>query len=227
MKKKTLLSKRFHLLAVIVGFCLLTACAQTTNTKSTSFFDPAYQGQNFSSIIVSAEGLGLSERHAIEGEAVNALRAQGIRAMAGGTLFPPTRDYTNDAKRRMANETGYEAVLTITNISKDIHHDFVESAPFEPRGSVYGGSGYYGSGVGVGLGFPLGRSGTVYKEPEATYRASLHKLPSYQKLWIGEFSTRGPNGMEWSDVGRNFADYLVRKMVSDGLIQPSDIVEKP
>jgi len=219
--------KRIHIAVVLIAsFCLLAACAQTTNTKSTSFFDPAYQGQNFTSIIVSAEGMGLSERHAIEGEAVNALRAQGIRAMAGGTLFPPTREYSNDAKRRMANETGYEAVLTIENISKDIHHDFVESAPFEPRGSVYGGSGYYGSGVGVGLGFPLGRSGTVYREPEATYKASLHKLPSYQNLWIAEFSTRGPDGMDWFDVGKNFADYLFRKMASDGLIQPSLSSEK-
>ncbi|MGE4312781.1 MAG: hypothetical protein AB7E85_00745 [Pseudobdellovibrionaceae bacterium] len=215
---------------LLLSALFMAACARTTQTSGTSVLDPDYKGQKIRHVLVSAEGMGLSEQRAIEAASVQDFSARGIQAMAGESVFIPTRHYTDAAKRKEAVKSGADYVLTIVATGRKVHH--VRTYPdddfgYGPRVGVgaYGGSS---SGVGVGLGFPMGGrryadeggfvGGTDFAEPEAAYRAELIRLPDFQRLWIGEFTTRGPDRMSWNRLGEAFAAQLIKKLSDDGLL---------
>ncbi|GEM_PF-1201026 len=224
---------------------LLSACGRTTSSNATSFVDPSFStAQAPSHIFVSAERAGLKEQDAIEQGLVTALIETGLKATKGSHIYLPTRSYSDKEKRNLAIETGAQAVLLITPEDKDVHEVYTQPdefgyahdpfyrdhrysptygyGPYDPyyygprtRVGAYGGSR---SGVSVGVGFPIGYGGTLYREPEAKYRAELYLLPQFSRVWVAEFSIRGPDGMGWNNLARRLGDVMLKKMGEDGVV---------
>lgn len=219
-----------RILMIFAAGLMLAACARTTQTKATTTLDPDYQGGKIHTVLVSVEGAGLAEQKAIETQAALSFQKYGVQTVQGEDLFLPTRRYSDADKRKLAVKSGMDYVLTIVPTDRKIHHvntpaddDFL----YSPRVGVgaYGGSR---SGVGVGVGVPIGHwggadeggfiGGTQFLEPEQSYRAELSTLPKLERIWIGEFSTRGPDRMSWEKIGSAFAEQLVKQLREDGLL---------
>lgn len=210
----------FSFLAVLA----LVACERTTLTKGDSFTDPAFDNARIDSFLISAENMRLQEQEALEGEVARSLGQYNVGTILGRELYIPTRQYDDREKRQIARGTNTNAVLLITPQGRDIHHVRTYPDRYGPRVGVYGGSG---SGVGVGVGVPLGYGyadeggfigGTHFREPEAFYKAEIYLLPDFERIWIGEFSTRGPDNMSWTRLAERFGNELVKKLREDGLI---------
>lgn len=200
----------------------LTGCAQQTSSRISSFVDPAYQGTVFTSLAVEAES-GLQEREIIERTATARLNAAGINTVASLDLLPPTRDYSQPTRKRKMVNSGMQGLLVITPADKRIIEDYIPGTRFGPGFSPYAGYGRYGRydhfGVGGGMNFggyydpPV-----VLHEPQADYIASIYALPKFDRVWTAEFSVRGASGMDFDAVAGRFAETIIRRLASDGLI---------
>lgn len=200
----------------------LAACAQQTSTRATSYTDPAYRGVMFSSLAVEAE-TGLQEREIIERVAVSKLNNANIPAIASLDLLPPTRDYSQATRKRKMINSGRQGLLVITPSGKQIVEDYIPGSRMGPGFSPYAGYGRYGRhdhfGVGGGIGFGgFYDPGVVLREPQSSYVVSLYSLPQFDRVWTAEFSVRGANGMDFNGVAQRFAEILIRRLGTDGLI---------
>lgn len=191
----------------------LTACTQTTIMDGTSFIDPGWNGVAAQSMLVEVADAPLSEQRAIETSTINVLRASGLRAEAAHTLLLPTRDYSPSQRERIINDSGYETHLVIRPYERDMVSYYTPPAT-RPFGSVGYGSGGFG-GVGVGINFDRGYR---YDEPIIKYRSDLFVIKDEHRIWTGDYSTRGVDGMSFEKVGNRFGQELVKKMQGDGVI---------
>ncbi len=199
----------------MMNLLLLAACAPTTATRGASFVDPAYQGKFFTSLAVEAEA-GVQERDIIERNAVAKLQSAGITAQPSLSLFPPTRDYSQQTKRQMLGKTGLQGLLVITPSGKTIIEDYIP-----PSRPYYGGYGYHGRGhrgFGTGFGYDFYDPGMILREPQASYIASVYTLPKFDRAWTGDFTIRGSNGMDFNDVAGRFATELIQRLGRDGVV---------
>lgn len=224
---------KIDLISVMKCFCLfgvlvlVSACTQTTATNSSSFLDPAHTETRLNSLLISTEKVGLQEQEAIEKQIALLLSERGLNAIEGRKLYLPTRQYDDAEKRKIALGSDAKYILVIIPQGKDIHD--VRTYPDRSRPRVHiGGYGGSSSGVNVGIGFPVGvgideggfLGGTHFREPEAVYRAEIYQLPDFERIWIGEFSIRGPDGMSWKTLAKRFGNSLVKELEKDGLINP-------
>lgn len=212
---------RFILALTAIVF--LAGCAQQTSTRTTSFTDPAYHGVTFSSLAVEAEA-GLQEREIIERTAAAKLGNINIATQASLDILPPTRDYSQATRKRRMMDSGMQGLLVITPAKKEIIEDYIPGSHFGPGFSPYAGYGRHGHrdhfGIGGGMNFGSGfyDPGIVLREPQSAYVASIYSLPQFDRVWTAEFSVRGANGMDFNAVAGRFAEVLVRRLASDGLI---------
>lgn len=209
----------------IFALFLLVSCTRTTLTKSDSYTDPAFGAKRISSFLVSAENMKLSEQEALEQEVAKSLGTYNVGTVLGRELYIPTRRYGDEEKRQIAIGTNTEAILLISPQGRDIHNIHTYPDRSSPRVRVGGYTGS-SSGVGIGVGFPIGVGvdeggfigGTHFREPEAFYKAEIYLLPNFERIWIAEFSTRGPDGMSWTRLAERFGNEMVKKLNEDGLI---------
>lgn len=203
---------RYMTLFLLAGLAVLSACAQTTMTRGSSFTDPGWNGAPARSVIVDVQNAPLNERTAIENSVVSELAKAGIRAAPSHQLFLPTRDYGLDERRDILTETGYETHLVIRPFDRDIERHYTPPEP-EPFGAF--GYGTYGWGTGIGVGI---NSGLYREEPIVSYASELFIIAQNRKIWTGDYRTRGASGMTFTEVGNRFGRYIVDKLRADGLI---------
>ncbi len=193
---------------------MLAGCAQQTATKGKSFIDPAWNGARVTSILIEVQQADLQERDAIERASVAALNEAGIRAVPSIDVFLPTRTYTAAERKKLARDTGVDAILIVTPTGRAIDRTYTPPSGPRPYGGFgWGSGGYRYTGVGIGI-----DTGLLLEEPVATYNAILAPLSTDKTIWVGDFTTKGPTGMSFSTVGARFANYLVRQLKSDGMI---------
>lgn len=199
---------------LLVAVAFLSGCAQTTSSNAQSFIDPAWKGERYPAVLVEVKSNDLRERSAIERSAVGALNEAGVFAVAGMDVFLPTRTYTASERRNLARSQHVSAVITIEPGRKTIERSYTPPMKHYPYGGFGWGSGGH-SAVGVGVGLD---TGLLLEEPIVTYSVSLAPLSTEKIVWVGDFATRGPTGMDFNTVGKRFAGYLVRRLQDDGMI---------
>ena len=92
---------------------LLLGCAET---KVDSFLDPLYQeGYNFEKTVVWAPGLQLGTQQILESKLVELLATNGVIAVRGFDLFPPTQDFTNDEIKNVLDQYEVNTALFLTD----------------------------------------------------------------------------------------------------------------
>lgn len=205
---------RFSWLLIFV--LVLASCAQVTRTSGSGFVDPAYRGRMFTSMIVDARTNNLAERHAIENSAANALECAGLGTGTAMDIVPPTRERGENFHRRQIMNTGASSVLEIIPGQRRIIRDYIRGshyASFDPyrdrwEHRFYNQRHFHDDP-------PL-----ILEEPEVDYQITLYSLPHYDVVWTGDFTTRGPTGMRFDEVGARFGREVVEKMAQSGLIPP-------
>lgn len=190
----------------------LAACAPATRTSGASAIDPGWRGPLFTSLVVESES-GLQERDIIERAAAARLAEAGVRTELSLNVTPPTREYSVAARKRAMSATGLQGLLVITPAGKRVVEEYIPGSVY-PRG--YGGFGYRHDHYGFG-GFDYDPP-MLLREPEASYLATIYLLPQFEKVWTGEFETRGGNGMNFDTVAARFAVALVGRLSDDGMI---------
>ncbi|MGQ0527888.1 MAG: hypothetical protein ACT4OY_07690 [Alphaproteobacteria bacterium] len=202
---------------ILISVLLLTAC-QSTRTQGVSFIDPDFRGPTFRSLVVEGQA-DLGERQALEFAASDMLYANGVKGIPAIKLIPPTKQWSEKQRKREAVKSGADGILVIALVDKDV----VSSRSY--AGGPYYDAGFYGgrhhSGVGVGVGFPIGSPFPDYRElraEEGTYQATLYSLPGFNTVWTGEFKTRGPYEMEYDVISENVAKQVVARLRADGVI---------
>lgn len=212
-----MLFRRSRIPACVPAFLIVAACAPLITTSGSSATDPAYRGGVFRTLAVEAEA-GLQEREAIERSAITALQQSGVAARASLDIIPPTREYGQAGRRRAMIATGAQGLLVITPGRKQVIEDYIPPSYF-PR---YGGYGHYhphdrfGDRFGFGAGFY--EPGTILRQPQANYAASIYALPGFERVWTAELTTRGTYDMDFNTLGARFAEGLVARLVQDGMI---------
>ena len=196
-----------------LSFVLLGACTQTTITDGSSFIDPGWNGVSANSMLVEVQDASLGERQAIENSVVTILRETGLRAETSLTFFPPTRDFSPSERQQRIRESGYETHLVIRPYDHDVVSYYTPPAT-RPFGEAHYGSGGWG-GIGVGINFDRGYR---YDEPVIRYRSDLYVVKDDHKIWTGDYSTRGVDGMSYETVGKRFGKELVERLQRDGMI---------
>lgn len=202
---------------VLIAILALAACAPTTRTSGASAIDPGWRGPVFASLVVEAES-GLQERDIIERAAAVRLTAAGVQAALSLGLTPPTRDYSVTERKKAMAASGLQGLLVITPAGKRVVEDYIP-ATMTPTG--YGGFRHHRDhGIwGYGTGFDY-EPAMILREPEARYIASIYALPGFEKVWTGDFETRGSNGMDFNAVAGRFANAVVERLAHDGMIPP-------
>lgn len=202
-------------LIIISMLFLVTACAQVTRSSGGSFTDPAFRGAAFTSIIVDARTDNLAERQAIENSAANTLETAGVKTGVSIDIVPPTRRTGETSRRRAIMNTGAASVLEIIPHEKQIVRDYVPGSHFNNYYNRRHWDRRYRDYDPFYDEPPL-----ILEEPEGRYEATLYTLPNYDIVWTADFTTRGPTGMSFENVGANFARELVERMANDGIIPP-------
>ena len=83
---------------LLLGVAALIGFGGCASTSMTSFTDPSYRSTSFSRLLVIANLSDLQWRQRLERRLVQEFRENGIFAMEGMNLFPPTRDLTDQEK---------------------------------------------------------------------------------------------------------------------------------
>ena len=200
---------------------LLSACGRTTSSNATSFVDLSFSSaQAPSHIFVSAERAGLEEQDAIEQGLVTALIETELKATKGSLIYLPTRTYSDKEKRKLAIETGAQAVLLITPEDKDVHEVYTQPDEFgyahdpfyrDHRYSPTYGYGpydpyYYGPRTRVGA-YGGSRSGVRHGAPRQVWSRRLSVCGSCRRRGDGSRLVRrcqltGAGGGARGDVRR-------------------------
>ena len=95
---------------------LLLGCAET---KVDSFLDPLYQeGYNFEKTVVWAPGLQLGTQQILESKLVEHLATNGVIAVRGFDLFPPTQNFTDDETKSLLDQRRVNSVLLLTDYDR-------------------------------------------------------------------------------------------------------------
>ncbi|MGB4107165.1 MAG: hypothetical protein WBK55_05145 [Alphaproteobacteria bacterium] len=200
---------------LMIPVLFLAACAQVTATRGTGFIDPAYRDVAFSSLVIDARVSSLAEREAIERSAVMEAQRIGVPATASIDVLPLTRNTGEQARKRKIMNTGAAAVLEIHPREKQIVRNYVP-------GSRYRHGSWHHRGWRPDRHhhdpFFYDDPPMILEEPEARYEAVLFTLPHYRKAWAGDFTTRGPTGMSFEEVGGNFGREVTERLAADGMI---------
>lgn len=100
---------------------LLSSCA---STKTTSYTDPDFTGKKYSKVCVYADVEDLESKQILERNIAESLQKQGIEAIKGADLFPPTRDWSDDQIQSKLLEKNADAYLLVKITDKSVKEEF-------------------------------------------------------------------------------------------------------
>lgn len=204
---------RLELIPVFLFVSFLAACGPTTKTSGASFIDPSWRGESFRYLIVDADAPNLGERLSIENAAAAALREQGIHAQTSILVIPPTRAHDETTRQRIFMNSGADGVLEIDSARKWTETEYFPGTYLEPRQRSHGRRGHYFYEPAY-YDPPM-----ILREPHASYRATLRRLPRYGAVWTGDFEIEGPSYMDFSELGARFGVETVNRLLQDGVIR--------
>ncbi len=153
----------------------LTACI-TTNVKG--FTDREYADYRVKKVVVRAPNANLDFGALIEQSFVEEFNFRGIHAASFMTMFPPTREWTDEDVANELEKNGFDSILYVILTGSDTNTDTVG---FHNTGTarVYNNSVSYSS-----YSTPV-RSIRRY----TSTRARLYEVRTARTVWVGDSST--------------------------------------
>jgi hypothetical protein len=207
-----------YLFALFIVMQMISSCA---STETTSFSDPDFLGINYSKICIYADFKDLKEKQKMEDEFVKNYSKQGIYAIAGYKVFPPTREWDEEQIQQVLMNQGIGGYLLISLLDKKIDETYTPGKTVtETKGITEkkGNKSVY-------------RETTVTKQDEgsttknyfSSFEAKLIDVKSRKNAWMAtSTSTSG----EWGNSGfdlifESYSGDIVDKMIQDRKIIPN------
>ena len=211
---------RSRLLALISACLFVAACAYT---DVSDFTDPAYRasGQSFDSVAVFAFGFDIGEQQDVENQMAELFSEQGVGAITGTQLAPPTRRMSDVEIVDAITRSGVETVLMISQEASEITESRAPMSyiPGQTSGTVttFGNTATFNSyqtpGYFVG-------GGTIDR-PNRWYRAALLDARNGAVIWQSDASSRGSGTASFSTLNRSVVNQLF------DALQDAELFEQP
>lgn len=200
--------------------CAATLTANCTSTEITSYVDPVYRtGGYFSSVAVFADGVGLKERQIIEDEVTARFEKEGVFALRGIDIIPPTRKPTAKEWANLVIASGAETVLMINGASKDTHQTYIPPT-YHPGYSYTTVNAFGVVTTHRSPGYTTG--GYATSSPSAAYTAVLIDIQTGQNIWTADAISHGDDATGFDDLAHSVAQKTVESLFADDLFAKDD-----
>ncbi len=189
---------------VLATTMFLSACA---SSEIRGYPDPAYNGHNFSHLLVGVNGADFATQELLVDEIVSRLEDEGVQADSFNKVFPPTRHYTDREMYEIVNQLGLDAALFVA-ISGSAYSDQVTGYQTYSAAQSYGNSAYRNA-ITVSM-----RS--VSRADAA--RVSLVDLSTGNTVWTGDAETAGQGLLNTTDeaIAGALADEIFNTLQEEG-----------
>jgi hypothetical protein len=209
----------------ILAIAVCTALVGCAMSSVTSFKDPEAGDRRYTSPIVVASNLPLSDRAQAEQKMVEAIQKKsGLRVMSGMQIFPPTRDWDGATMNAAISESGADSILImwVTDIGSTqtyVPPQVISGGSSSTMGTATNmGGGNYSLSYSTLYTPPTVVGGYTLQKPTAQYGAALYDVSTGRKIWIGEISSRGNAFASYADLAKSAASSIVSDLSKLGLI---------
>lgn len=204
-------------LALILSTALLfTACSPATKVTAT-WKDKDATPKAYKNLFIVALGKNLAYKKTGEDKLAEALRKTGATVTESTNVFPPdmTKDKGLDREQLIQKfrEAGNDGILSVALVDKNSETRYVPGTTAYYPGGYYGNFwGYYG-GMGPAMYDP------GYYTTDKTYylETNLYDVATEKLVWSAQSETLNPDNLD--KFATEFANLIVNKMVSDGVLQ--------
>ncbi|UKJ06334.1 hypothetical protein [Solitalea lacus] len=196
----------------IISSIILSACSPATKVTATWKANDATK--TYKNLFIVAVSKNLAYRKTVEDKMATALAAQGATVTKSTSVLSPEMTKEKIDKEKLLQkfrEAGCDGIIAIALVNKDSETRYVPGTTTYAPGGYYGSFwGYYG-GVGV---YDPG-----YYTTDKTYylETNLYDVNSEKLVWSAQSETLNPSNIDKNAT--EFADLIVAKMVSEGVIQ--------
>lgn len=204
----------FHALAFLgAAFLAALGCA---STSLTAIRDPAARGRTITRIIVIAPFDDLELRSQAEDALVQELGNRGVFAVAGMTVFPPTRDWSGEDMATQVDRLRAEAVLRVSLTGASTTQAYVPGSS-----TTTGTATRYGNLLSWNA-TTTERAGFYVSKSSVHFRTTLLDLSNGSILWMASSETAGNAFAGFSDLVHSLASEVADRLEIDGLIRGTD-----
>lgn len=184
----------------ILAAILIVTIAGCASTKTTSFTDPAFEGEQYNSFVVNIFNADFQSQEMIASKTCEALVTAGAECTSALEVFPPTRSFSNEKKARILEERDIDGYLLIFIGDGSASSQYIGSQQF---GTV----DVYGNYATVNTSSSANYS---YSRQEG-YDLMLIDTETRDKAWVGGARTSGQGLANVTDTA--FASSLARSVV--------------
>lgn len=169
---------------------MLMGVAGCASTNMSSVVDPAFRGQQLSSVVVAAPSLRLSERQIAETEMQKEFAALGVAAARWIDLLPPTRSGNDQEAAKALASSNAQAVLIFQPGGRSLSQEYV-STPMQTQ--TTGTINQFGNAYNFNAMSTTTGGGEIVSRPNASDRFVLIALPSAAIAWQADAQSAGTN----------------------------------
>jgi hypothetical protein len=188
---------------------LLIGCSSNSATVEKSWTSQDIQSKaGLQGVLVFTAATEESGRRAFEQEFTQALKDQGVHAVASYTLKGGT-ELSKEDVIAMAEKADLDTVLVTLFAGRD------ENAVLHPGRKYYGvapvyGGGYYGRGRVYGVPYQVGQTSDFWAEHKSIHlTAKLYEIKTEERLW------QVNSGMEESDNMAQMRSAFIKSFMKD------------
>jgi hypothetical protein len=199
-------------------FFLCFFAGQSWSLRSTEFeayTDPDYEGYQFKKVMLVVES-GFEATKIITKRLTKEFNKRGITLVEHKRMFPPTRDWTSEARNKILKQKEIDAVLVITPGASAAS---IMPAITQTYGSV---SGNYNESTGSFSGSGSASSYQIYSaKSKAEFSAVLFDIPSSRTAWYVDILTKAGGTFFVGDKGdaKAAAKGVVKGLIENGHIR--------
>jgi hypothetical protein len=206
---------------VLFGVAALIGLAGCASTSMTSFTDPSYRATSFSRILVVANISDLQSRQRLESRLVEEFRSQGIFAMEGMNLFPPTRTLTDEQKIDLLVQNNIDSYIVVGVGETGTQQVYIPQtgSSTKTKGSVnvYGNTGTYQEKSTTTT-----YGGYTVSKPWVQFDAKFFDVSNGQNAWVASAFTGGNAYANFNTVVNSFSSKTVEQLIKDGIVRRSN-----
>ena len=212
--------KKNYFLLLLFGIIAAVALNSCASTETTSFSDPDFRGKKYDNICVYAETSDLEWKDYIEKEMVNCLKDEGINAIQGSFLFPPTREWNDGQIEQTLRDKGLDGYILITIESQKVDEKYVPGEVVtEKKGETKKKKD--SSEVYVETTTTKVKEGRVEKEYHTVFNTKLVDVASSRIAWTATSKSNSGEifGKGFMPIFDSYASNITETLKEDGHIK--------
>jgi hypothetical protein len=201
------MNKSLSTVLLLASLTLLLAGCVTTSVRG--FTDNNYKEFKIKKIAVRAPNVGFAFGEIMENSMIKNLRSSKVQAESFLSLFPPTRDWTNEEVAKQLMKDGYDSIMYVYLVGSDSSSQTI-SYINSGNAYAYGGMGTY-SGTTVPVS-AISRSTQT--------RVKIFDIHTADVIWIGDSSTKAGGLLFMGDETQtdSISSQIVSSLKSNGHI---------